>query len=242
MTYDTHARIAALVTAGLLATSGGVAYADTVTSGNGSIGGGNQIVADLDVPINVCGNAIALLGVAGANCVDGDAVAGDRDGDIATSGNGSLLGGNQLVVDGDVPVNVCGNSVGVVGVAGANCVDGDAVVEDGPDDDPTEEPKKPEEPNPEKPEKPEKPKNPGEDEPESEYPGDGDEPGDGDDRDPQVSALPVTDAEAPSAPSGELALTGTDGGALAGWLAAAVAAVAAGVGLVLFGRRRRARA
>ncbi len=240
MTYDTHARIAALVTAGLLATSGGIAYADTVTSGNGSIGGGNQIVADLDVPLNICGNAIAILGVAGANCVDGDAVAGGRDGDIATSGNGSLLGGNQVVVDGDVPINVCGNSVGVVGVAGANCVDGDAVVEDGPDDGPTEEPKKPE-----------KPKTPDEDEPgdedeypgdEEEYPGDGDEPGDGDDRTPQVSALPVTDAEAPSAQSGELASTGTDGSALAGWLAAAVAAVAAGVGLVLFGRRRSARA
>ncbi|WDZ91512.1 chaplin family protein [Nocardiopsis sp. HUAS JQ3] len=50
-----------------------MAVDDVSTSGNGSILGGNQLVADLDVPINVCGNAIAVLGVAGANCVDSGA-------------------------------------------------------------------------------------------------------------------------------------------------------------------------
>ncbi|QUX28791.1 chaplin [Nocardiopsis akebiae] len=50
-----------------------MADSDVSTSGNGSILGGNQLVADLDVPINVCGNAIAVLGVAGANCVDSGA-------------------------------------------------------------------------------------------------------------------------------------------------------------------------
>lgn len=47
-----------------------MANSNVFTSGNGSILGGNQLVADLDVPINVCGNAIAILGVAGANCHD----------------------------------------------------------------------------------------------------------------------------------------------------------------------------
>jgi hypothetical protein len=60
--------------AGVLLT-GAPAMADSnvSTSGNGSVLGGNQLVADLDVPINVCGNAIAVLGVAGASCVDSGA-------------------------------------------------------------------------------------------------------------------------------------------------------------------------
>ncbi|WP_017575779.1 chaplin family protein [Nocardiopsis kunsanensis] len=73
MTNETHARIAALVAAGFLMTSGGAAFADTATSGNGSIGGGNQLGADVDAPINLCGNAIGLLGVAGAQCTDSGA-------------------------------------------------------------------------------------------------------------------------------------------------------------------------
>ncbi|WP_017569357.1 chaplin family protein, partial [Nocardiopsis halotolerans] len=109
MTYDTHARIAALVAAGFLtATGGATAHADTVTSGNGSLLGGNQIVADLEAPINVCGNAVAVLGLAGAQCTGSGAAVDDQESDTATSGNGSVLGGNQLVADGDVPVNLCG--------------------------------------------------------------------------------------------------------------------------------------
>lgn len=43
------------------------------TSGNGSILGGNQLGLDLNVPINVCGNAIAVIGNAGAYCEDSGA-------------------------------------------------------------------------------------------------------------------------------------------------------------------------
>ncbi|MFD6949675.1 hypothetical protein A6A08_01535 [Nocardiopsis sp. TSRI0078] len=259
MTHATHARIAALVTAGLLATTGGISYADTVTSGNGSLGGGNQLVLDGDVPINLCGNAIAVLGLAGANCTDGDAVVSERghgDSDVATSGNGSVLGGNQAVVDGDVPVNVCGNSVSAVGAAGANCTDGDAVVEDEPDDSSTDHPKDPEEPkdpkDPEDPKDPKEPKDPKDPE-EPKDPKDPEEPKDPKDpkepKDPGYGETPEEETpggETPGggddAPAPELALTGTDGGALSGLLAAAAAAIAAGVGLVLAGRRRRARA
>ncbi|GLU50499.1 chaplin family protein [Nocardiopsis ansamitocini] len=58
---------AALVATGFFAVAP-LAHADVTTSGNGSIGGGNQIVADLDAPINICGNAIAILGISGASC------------------------------------------------------------------------------------------------------------------------------------------------------------------------------
>ncbi|MFE1167821.1 hypothetical protein [Nocardiopsis sp. NPDC058789] len=100
------------------------------TSGNGSVLGGNQAVVDLDVPVNVAGNAIgAVGGVAGAAATDSDAVVKEAQRDIATSGNGSVLGGNQLVADADVPVNVAGNSVAAVaGVAGASATDADSKV------------------------------------------------------------------------------------------------------------------
>jgi hypothetical protein len=100
------------------------------TSGNGSLLGGNQAVLDLDVPVNVAGNAVgAVGGVAGAAATDSDAIVREPHRDIATSGNGSLAGGNQLVADADVPVNVAGNAVGAVaGVAGASATDSDAKV------------------------------------------------------------------------------------------------------------------
>ncbi|NJP96162.1 DUF320 domain-containing protein [Nonomuraea sp. FMUSA5-5] len=47
--------------------------------------------------------------------------------DITTSGNGSVLGGNQLVVPVNVPVNACGIAVPVVGVGVAGCKGGAAV-------------------------------------------------------------------------------------------------------------------
>ncbi|MBE2997844.1 chaplin [Nocardiopsis sp. HNM0947] len=70
-----------LAASGIVAAAGGVLFTgapamaadDVVTSGNGSVLSGNQLVADLDVPINVCGNSVAVLGVSGANCTDSGA-------------------------------------------------------------------------------------------------------------------------------------------------------------------------
>ncbi|MEV2275754.1 hypothetical protein AB0I72_09215 [Nocardiopsis sp. NPDC049922] len=123
---------AMLLAAGFVALGTGVAFADgdIATSGNGSIAGGNQLVVDGDVPVNVCGNSIgAVLGVSGASCTGSTAavIGGDRD--IATSGNGSILGGNQAVVDGDIPVNLSGNAIGALGgMAGAQATDTNAIV------------------------------------------------------------------------------------------------------------------
>ena len=124
-----------LLTAGFVALGSGVAFADSdaATSGNGSVLGGNQAVVNADVPVNVSGNAIgAVLGVAGADSTGNGAAVIERDrhgADVATSGNGSLLGGNQLVVDAEIPVNVAGNAIGAVGgVAGAAASDTGAVV------------------------------------------------------------------------------------------------------------------
>ncbi|MEU4211923.1 hypothetical protein AB0F13_18280 [Streptomyces sp. NPDC026206] len=69
----------ALIVAGaamamLLAGSGGASAVGVeygVTSGNGSILGGNQVIAPISILITVCGNAVAVLGISGSGCLKG---------------------------------------------------------------------------------------------------------------------------------------------------------------------------
>ncbi|MGI8328355.1 chaplin family protein [Actinomadura scrupuli] len=46
------------------------------TSGKHSVLGGNQIIIPITAPINVCGNAVAVIGLAGAGCKGGASVGG----------------------------------------------------------------------------------------------------------------------------------------------------------------------
>lgn len=57
-----------------VALMGAPAHADIHTSGNGGVLSGNQVVAPISVPVNVCGNAVAVLGIANAGCVGGAGV------------------------------------------------------------------------------------------------------------------------------------------------------------------------
>ncbi|GAA2210359.1 hypothetical protein GCM10009850_058180 [Nonomuraea monospora] len=52
------------------------AHADIVTNGGGGVLSGNQVVAPITAPINVCGNAVAVIGVAVAGCKGGAVVNG----------------------------------------------------------------------------------------------------------------------------------------------------------------------
>ncbi|RCV55154.1 chaplin family protein [Marinitenerispora sediminis] len=80
MLKKTFAASAIVAAASGVILAGTPAFADDWnTSGNGSILGGNQVGVDVDVPINVCGNAIAVLGNAGANCEDSNAIAAEVD-------------------------------------------------------------------------------------------------------------------------------------------------------------------
>ncbi len=94
------------------------------TSGTHRVGGGNQVTAPIKAPVNVCGNAVAVLGSSAAGC-EGKAKArsgGSGSGGAGrTSGRNSVLGGNQAKVPANVPVNVCGNAVGN---AAASCEGG----------------------------------------------------------------------------------------------------------------------
>src|SRR5918999_324349 len=102
----------------------GSAFADT-TSGDQSLLGGNQINAPVSAPVNVCGNAIAVFGSAQAGCAGGATVKDRRPGGTnTTSGDQSLLGGNQVDAAVNAPVNVCGNAVAALGEAAAGCQGG----------------------------------------------------------------------------------------------------------------------
>ncbi|WP_237101254.1 chaplin family protein [Nonomuraea sp. MG754425] len=100
------------------------------TSGNGSVGGGNQINAPISVPVNACGNAVSLIGKSDAGCKGGSTVRTQGRGgagDNRTSGNGSVLGGNQITAPISAPINACGNAVAIFGDSTAGCVGGAAV-------------------------------------------------------------------------------------------------------------------
>ncbi|SDL82620.1 Small secreted domain [Nonomuraea maritima] len=98
------------------------------TSGNGSVLGGNQVNAPITAPVNICGNAVAIFGDATAGCKGGSSArqggSGHSVGSNRTSGNGSVLGGNQVTAPITAPVNICGNTLALVGRAFSGCTGG----------------------------------------------------------------------------------------------------------------------
>jgi hypothetical protein len=100
------------------------------TSGRHSIGGGNQLNAPVNAPVNVCGNSAALIGRALAGCEGNARIAGTGyagGGHSRTSGRHSIGGGNQLNMPVNAPVNICGNSAALIGDALAGCRGGSSV-------------------------------------------------------------------------------------------------------------------
>ncbi|WP_084518137.1 chaplin family protein [Microtetraspora niveoalba] len=97
-----------------------------ITTGEHGILGGNQIIAPITAPINACGNAV---GNGSAGCTGGTSVknSGAGAGGNVTSGRSSVLGGNQVVAPINAPINVCGNSVAVLGDAFSGCKGGASV-------------------------------------------------------------------------------------------------------------------
>ncbi|MEU9888052.1 chaplin [Sphaerisporangium sp. NPDC051011] len=113
---------AALLAVGVLAFSGGTAYADT--SGTGSVGGGNQIDLPITLPVDISGNAVGVAGRASASSRGGSSVHGGSGASATpgtTNGDGSVLGGNQVKAPITAPVNACGNAVSVIGLSDAGC-------------------------------------------------------------------------------------------------------------------------
>ncbi|MEV6383995.1 chaplin [Streptomyces sp. NPDC051773] len=135
---------------GVFAAAGGMAHADSGAQGSATnspgVLSGNTVQAPVEAEVNVCGNTVNVVGLlnpaAGNKCSNGGGKhAGGGHGD---QGHGSSHGGSQArghasdspgVASGNVvqapvhaPVNVCGNSVNVVGVGntavGNDCANG----------------------------------------------------------------------------------------------------------------------
>ncbi|MFC9112669.1 MULTISPECIES: chaplin [Streptomyces] len=123
------------------------AYADSgaegVAAGSPGAVSGNTVQLPVDVPVNVCGNTVNVVGLlnpaAGNTCVNEDARHEDASHGSATGGSArpgasggshgsgasaesgtygspGLLSGNGVQLPVHVPVNVSGNSVNVVGI------------------------------------------------------------------------------------------------------------------------------
>ncbi|MBO8185664.1 chaplin family protein [Streptomyces spirodelae] len=189
---------------GLLAMSGGTAFADSGAHGGSAnspgVLSGNTVQAPVNVTVNVCGNTVNVVGVlnpaSGNGCGNGSR---GGDGPSPQGGHGAHAGGsahgspgvgsgNTAQVPVDVPVNACGNTVDVVGALnpahGNGCANESKPSNPGPvDPGYPEEPGNPGEPgepgepgNPEEPGEPGQPEQPGEPG-EPEQPGEPGEPG-----------------------------------------------------------------
>ncbi|MFG2984445.1 chaplin [Streptomyces sp. NPDC048258] len=142
--------IAAVVAGGGLAVAGvsGFAYADADASGQAErspgLLSGNVVQLPVHVPVNVCGNTVSVVGLlnpaAGNRCANAAPGGGGGNPDPRPShqakpgaGNGGgataegrgkdspgVLSGNGLQLPVDLPLNLSGNSVSVVGVGNSS--------------------------------------------------------------------------------------------------------------------------
>ncbi|MFD5424920.1 chaplin [Streptomyces sp. NPDC127084] len=116
------------------------AYASAASQADGDAQGspgvlsGNSVQVPVDVPVNVCGNSVNVIGALnpafGSACANRSAQGlsgSEASGD--TVGSPGVLSGNNVKVPVHAPVNVCGNTIDVVGllnpVTGNSCVNGE---------------------------------------------------------------------------------------------------------------------
>lgn len=114
---------------GILTATGGYAFADASADGaaigSPGVGSGNTVQVPVHVPVNVCGNTVNVIGAlnpafgnecenSGGGSGSGDAQGASANGVAANSPG--VLSGNLIQAPVDVPVNVCGNTVDVVGL------------------------------------------------------------------------------------------------------------------------------
>lgn len=122
-----------MLTGGALAISG-YAHADSNADGGAArspgLLAGNTVQLPVNVPVNVCGNTANVVGLlnpaAGNSCANAGRSGGGSQtgptGATARSGDRNspgFLSGNSVRVPIDIPVNVTGNSVNVVGIGNA---------------------------------------------------------------------------------------------------------------------------
>jgi hypothetical protein len=121
------------VTSGVLAAAAGFAHADSAAGGAAAespgVLTGNSVQLPVTVPVNVCGNTVDVVGllnpVAGNHCANDShshkkSSRSSAPGGAAAHGKAKdspgVVSGNKVQLPVDVPVNVSGNSVNVVGI------------------------------------------------------------------------------------------------------------------------------
>lgn len=114
---------------GMLAITGGYAHANGgaqgITEDAAGILSGNVVQAPVNVPVNLCGNTINVLGALnpaiGNECTNASSEGGDRDGGnrsdsgltAVTSEADGIGSGNVIQLPIDAPINLCGNNIGL---------------------------------------------------------------------------------------------------------------------------------
>ncbi|MFD3625235.1 chaplin [Streptomyces sp. NPDC058726] len=107
------------------------AGADGAAAGSPGVLAGNAVQLPVHVPVNVCGNTVNVAGLlnpaAGNTCANEDA--GERgpstrssaasSAESGTHGSPGVVSGNGVQLPVDLPVNISGNSVSVVGAGNA---------------------------------------------------------------------------------------------------------------------------
>ncbi|MFI6579395.1 chaplin family protein [Nocardiopsis sp. NPDC050513] len=94
------------------------------TDGSGGVASGNQIIVPVDAAVDACGNAVAVGGLSEADCVEvvealeEESASGSG---ASTDGSGGVASGNQIIVPVDAAIDICGNSVAVLGASSAEC-------------------------------------------------------------------------------------------------------------------------
>jgi hypothetical protein len=96
---------------------------------NNGIGNGTQVYLPINVPVNVVGNAVGVLGeanAAGAG-VNGRKTESAHTNDAHRPGqnswdNNGILNGTQIYAPIDIPINICGNSLALLGEANSQAV------------------------------------------------------------------------------------------------------------------------
>lgn len=133
---------------GVIAAAGGIAHADSgaqgVAKGSPGVLSGNSLQAPVHAPVNVCGNTVDAVGVlnpsVGNSCAhhggSPSSGHGGAQADGHTTDSPGVASGNRIEAPVHVPVNVCGNSVNVIGLGnvalGNDCASGGSGEQEAP--------------------------------------------------------------------------------------------------------------
>jgi len=120
---------AATTPSGSVGSTGGA-----TTTGSDSVAGGTQIAPDAALPVSIGGNAISILGDAASTGSSTPATQEGTNGGVTTTGNDGILGGTQILPSIALPISIGDNAISVLGDARVVPADGTSGTDGGPVD------------------------------------------------------------------------------------------------------------